>query len=269
MAAAILALWLITGSWLSLGTRFRYELANFRQYEFHHTYKLLRGRIPTTDLLVLDLPVARLDLRKFYTNRLGAPWEILYRYHEDPLDSVREMHTAYPYLSLLYLSEHRRGFAGLPEQLGRVLCERVLDEQGFTLERYALHSVENCPEVPVRLEFEAGIRMITPELQVADGTLRLDAHFHSVDEALLARYSLAMHVIDPRSGERVAQGDTGVGPGNIVPLRSEIDIRALPPGDYDIHLALYDWQTGARLSALDLETGANGTMHRLQGFRVG
>ena len=41
-----------------------------------------------------------------------------------------------------------------------------------------------------------------------------------------------MHVID-QSGERVAQGDTGVGPGAIVPLRSEIDVSTLPPGDYE------------------------------------
>ena len=37
------------------------------------------------------------------------------------------------------------GFADLPQELGRVLCERVLDEWGFTLERYALHSVEELP----------------------------------------------------------------------------------------------------------------------------
>ena len=35
--------------------------------------------------------------------------------------------------------------------------------------------------------------------------------------------------------------------GAIVPLRSEIDISALPPGDYELRVALYDWQTGARL----------------------
>ena len=64
--------------------------------------------------------------------------------------------------------------------------------------------------------------------------------------SLLSDYSLAVHVIDQR-GQRVAQGDTGVGPGAIVPLRSEIDISALPPGDYELRVALYDWQTGARL----------------------
>ena len=77
-----------------------------------------------------------------------------------------------------------------------------------------------------------------------------------------------MHVFDQR-GLRVAQGDVGVGPGAIVPLRSEIDVSALPPGDYEVHVALYDWQTGARLSARDLETGADGDMHTLHHFRLG
>ena len=88
------------------------------------------------------------------------------------------------------------------------------------------------------------------------------------DEAPLVSYSLAVHVIDLNSGVRVAQGDVGVGPGTFVRLRSETDISALPPGDYELRVALYDWQTGARrLSARALETGADGDMHTLHRFR--
>ena len=138
---------------------------------------------------------------------------------------------------------------------------------GFTLDRFALHSVENCPNLPARLLFDSDIQLTAPEITISDGLLRLDAHFRSEDEQLLARYSLAVHVIDSRSGERVAQGDTGIGPGFIVPFRSEIDISALPPGDYEVRVALYDWQTGARLSARDLVTDEVNdiyTLHRFQ-----
>ena len=182
--------------------------------------------------------------------------------------NVRPVHAAHPYIWLLYLSKDRVGFADLPQQLDRVLCERVLDEWGFTLERYALHSVENCPDRTVRLAFDSDIQLTAPEITVSDGLLRLDAHFRSADDYLLSRYSLAVHVID-QSGERVAQGDTGVGPGAIVPLRSEIDVSALPRGEYELRVALYDWQTGARLPARDLETGETGDMHTLQRFRIG
>ena len=149
-----------------------------------------------------------------------------------------------------------------------MLCERVLDEWGFTLERYALYSVENCPDKPVRLAFDSDIQLTAPEISLRDGLLRLDAHFRSADDYLLSYYSLAVHVIDQR-GQRVAQGDVGVGPGAIVPLRSEIDISELPRGEYELRVALYNWQTGARLTARDLETGETGDMHTLQRFRIG
>ena len=35
-------------------------------------------------------------------------------------------------------AKDRVGFADLPQELGRVFCERALEEWGFTLERYAL-----------------------------------------------------------------------------------------------------------------------------------
>ena len=121
-----------------------------------------------------------------------------------------------------------------------------------------------------RLQFENDIALyapVAPEIQ--DGLLRFRSNLGSADETLLARYSLAIHVIDPHSDERVAQGDTGVGPGAFVPLCREIDISALSPGNYEVRVALYDWQTGMRLPASDHETGTIGDMHTLQRFRLG
>ena len=215
--------------------------------------EILYGRLASTDLLLVDYPVSLLIRGWFNAPNLEIPLEFTYRYKSDPYETVRPVHAGYPYLWLLYLSKDRVGFADLPQELGRVFCERVLDEWGFTLERYALHSVENCPDRPVRLAFDSGIQLTAPEITIRDERLRLDAHFRSEDSYLLSRYSLAVHVIDER-GERVAQGDTGVGPGAIVPLRSEIDISALPPGEYELRVALYDWQTGGRLTARDPET---------------
>ncbi len=120
-----------------------------------------------------------------------------------------------------------------------------------------------------RLQFENGISLFAPVApEIQDGLLRFRSNLSSADETLLARYSLALHVIDSQSDERVAQGDTGLGPGAVVPLCREIDISALPPGDYEVRVALYDWQTGARLSARGLETGESGDMHVLHFFRI-
>ena len=119
-----------------------------------------------------------------------------------------------------------------------------------------------------RLHFENDIELIAPVApELRDGLLRLRARLSSAHETLLSRYSLALHVIDTLTGERVAQGDIGAGPGAVVPLCREIDISALPPGDYEVRVALYDWQTGARLPARDLETDEVSDIHTLHRFQ--
>ena len=265
LVAGLLALWLVLGAWLIAATDFRYELGFFLRKENRQLFPVVRENVPASDLLAFDYTPALVNSGWFYDRK--STLKNIYRYKADPYETIRPVHADYPYLWLLYRSKDRVGFADLPQELGRVFCERALEEWGFTLERYALSSVENCPARPVRLAFDSDIQLTAPEITVQDGLLRLDAHFGSADEQLLARYSLAVHVID-QHGQRIAQGDTGVGPGAIVPLRSEIDISALPPGDYELRVALYDWQTGARLIAHDLETGAIGDMHTLHRFRL-
>ena len=264
LVAGVLALWLVLGAWLTVATDFRYEQGYFFRTEIRQLFPVVRELVPASDLLIRDYTPVLLQPGWFYDRK--ATQRNIYRYKADPYETVRPVHADYPYLWLLYVSKDRVGFADLPQELGRVFCERVLDEWGFTLERYALHSVENCPDRTVRLEFDSGIRLTAPEITVQDDLLRLDAHFRSADEFLLSNYSLAVHIIDSRTGQRVAQGDTGVGSGAIVPLRSEIDISALPPGEYELRVALYDWRTGARLLARDLETGASGDFHTLYRF---
>ncbi len=146
---------------------------------------------------------------------------------------------------------------------------RSWQEDGNTLE-LLLSPLTATTQKQARLQFENDIELFAPVApELRDGLLRLRANLRSADESLLARYSLAIHVIDPLAGQRVAQADTGVGPGTLVPLCREIDVSALPPGDYDVRVALYDWQTGERLLANDLETGAIGDMHTLQRFHLG
>ncbi len=269
LVSILLALWVIAGAYLGLTTDLRYQLGYFAQSNVHRIFPVMSEQISPSDYLIQDYFVGALDTRRYYATLLGVAWETMGRFQEDPYETIRPVHAAYPTVWLLYLSKDRVGFADLPQELGRVFCERVLDEWGLTLERYALHSVENCPDSVVRLEYDQGIQLTAPVITLQEGLLRLDAHFRSLDESLLARYSLAVHLIDTRSGQRVAQGDTGIGPGAIVPLRSVIDVSALPAGDYELRVALYDWQTGATLMARDPVSGAVADMHTLQPVRVG
>ena len=121
----------------------------------------------------------------------------------------------------------------------------------------------------IALEFNGLVRLTGLWSALQDGRLLIRIDLQSADHYLLSHHSLALHVIDPRTGQRMAQGDVGVGPGTFVPLRSDMDVSALPPGDYELHAALYDWQTGERLIARDLQTGAAGDIHVLHRFRIG
>ena len=267
LLTGLLVLWLSLGVYVSLGSDFRYEVDFLQRSDFHHVYRLMRERLPEADFLILDYEAERLDPGRLYTRSLGLPYKIIYRDRVNPLSSVGSAHVPYPYAWMLFRSQDSGFIAEQAAGLGRVFCEGVLEAWGFTLERYAL-SPAHCPDSAARLEYDSGIALTGPDIRLEDGTLRLFAGLRSADEGLLARYSLAVHVIDALTGERVAQGDVGAGPGAFVPLRSEIDIGMLPPGDYEVHLALYDWQTGARLPARDPETGIVSDMHSLYRFRI-
>ena len=267
LLAGLLALWLLVGTYVHLGTGFRYEVDFLQRSDLHQVYQVMHERLPEADFLILDYEAERLDPGRLYTRRLGLPYKIIYRERENPLESVETAHLPYPYAWMLFRAQDSQFIAEQAAGLGRVFCERVLEAWGFNLERHALSPV-HCPDSTARLVFVAGIELTGPDIRIEDGMLRLFVGLRSADESLLANYSLAVHLIDPLTGARVAQGDVGVGPGSFVPLRSEIDISALPPGEYELQLALYDWQSGARLVARDIETGAAAAMHALYHFRI-
>ena len=231
-------------------------------------YRYMLEHIPANDFLILDHKARNLDSVLLHTRLLARPYGILYREAEEPLAEVAPAHAAHRHAWLLYRTLDREAVTAQVRSLGRIACERVLDAWGFTLERHAL-AAEGCPDSSLRLEFEDGIELSGLEFVQSSELLRIEAHLRSADYHLPDRYSLAIHLIDARRDERVAQGDVGVGPGFFVPLHSEVDISSLQPGDYDVHVALYDWRTGERLPARDLVTGETGDIHVLHRFHIG
>ena len=168
---------------------------------------------------------------------------------------------------LFYLSPERAEYSGLRGAPGYVYCERVLDRWRALLERWA-PSIEDCPVNPLRLEFDQNVSLVRQEVTLSEDLLRLEAAIRSPDDNFLKYHSLAVHVIDVNSGDRVAQGDVGVGLGTFFRLASEIDISSLSPGDYELRVALYNWKTGARLSARNLDTDVVSDIHALHRFRL-
>ena len=209
---------------------------------------------------MIDKSALWTDSRGLYSSLLDQNFNALPVEGEFLLENIRETYAAYPFVWLLYPSRDGALIKELTDAEGLVHCELAVDEWGFALERLA-RSGARCASVARRLEFANNIRLTWSGISLRDELLRFEASLTSVDDYLLANYSLAVHVINPRNGERVAQGDVGAGPSAIATISSGIDISALPPGDYELQVALYDWQTGARLSAKDLVTDEVSDIH--------
>ena len=267
LVTGLLAFWLIIGAHTVLANRFRYRVDYLQRSDIHHMYRIMRERASEADFLILDYDAEQRDPGRVYTRSLGLPYKIIYRDREEPLRSVMPVHEDYTWAWMFFRLQDQEFIEPLARELGRYFWDHVYDGWGYTLERHAL-SPAHCPESPERIVFDRNIWMAGPDVRVEDGSLSLFAGLGSQDDYLLAHYSLAVHVIDPRSGERVAQGDVGVGPGSFVPVRSDVDISALPAGAYEVQVALYDWQTGGRLDARDLATGEVSDMHVLHRFET-
>ncbi len=266
--AVPLTIWLILAPMLVLTSPEFYEV--YKTSSFHFVHRTLLKLVTEGDLVIMDQSLKEreiLYLSPQYIGQLNLPYEPVFWHIDEPLPALTAQHAANPRLWLLFnLSSDRARYPGLPGAPRYVFCERVLDRWKVLLESWAL-SAEDCPVNPVRLEFDRNIDLGWLEITSSNDSMRLEATIHSSDEAPLASYSLAVHVIDLNSGVRVAQGDVGVGPGAFVRLSSEIDISALPTGDYELQVVLYNWKTGERLSARDLETDEVGDMHTLHRFQ--
>ena len=266
--AVPLIIWLILAPVLVLSSP-KYFRTRSRS-SFHLVHRTLHELIPVGDLVIMDQSLKEgeiLYLSPRYIGRLNLPYEpVFWRIGEPLPERAPEQSSKSRLWLLFYLSPDRAEYTGLRAAPGYVYCERLLDMWNFLLERWA-PSAEDCPVVPLLLEFDQNVTLVRQAVTLSDNLLRLEAAIRSPDDYFLKYHSLAVHVIDVNSGDRVAQRDVGVGPGDFLRLASEIDISTLSPGDYELQVALYNWKTGARLSARNTVTGADGDIHTLQRFR--
>ena len=270
LALALLAFWVLQGTYVSIATDFRYELGHFFRLDLHHLRQEISDLVPANDFLAVEYRVASPDKRHYryyHFQSLNRPWGIFFRNSVDPFESFGTDLHEYPWIWMLYLSLHRADLVDLVAGQELVSCEIALDKWGYILGRLAPSRRECLMTLP-RLAFDRDLTLSDPEMLLRGDSLRLGAGVYRPDGEHPANLSLAIHIMDPRTGQRVAQGDVGVGPGEFAQVRSVIDVSALPAGDYEVHMALYNWQTGERLMARDLQTGTVSDMHALQRFRI-
>ena len=268
------ALWLCLAVWQTLATPFRYELGYFFRSSLHRVAAALPEHVDEQDGLVVRLDSnwdgVRKDSWMVQAGKMEFPFDVYLSGSRktELMAAMISASSSHPYVWLL---RHYPSLAtSMPDvvRTGTVFCERVLNDRGYKLERFTGTETQ-CPNGAPRLEFEADILWGGAFVIHDSNMLQVEVHLYSDDSFLLDSYSLALHVIDPATGERVAQGDVGVGPGAFALVRSDIDLSALTPGDYELHVALYDWRTGERLDARDSATDLVSDMHVLQRFRAG
>jgi hypothetical protein len=79
-------------------------------------------------------------------------------------------------------------------------------------------------------------------------------------------YSVALHVLD-ENGSLVAQADYGLPTSSFSCQQSDISLAGLPPGDYSLHVIVYAWESGQRLSGEITATGVSGDRLPLDQFK--
>ncbi len=270
----LLTIWLCLTVWLVSATAFRYELGYFFRSDLHRVAAVLGEHLDEQNGLVVrldsDWQGIRQDSWMVQSGKMKFPFKTYLSSSRKTDVSAAMLSASSSHPNVWLLRYYPSLATSLPEavEAGQIFCERVLDEWGYKLERYT-GTVSRCPNDTLRLAYENDILWGGAFVTHVSGTRNVEVHLYSSDSFLLDYYSLALHVINPRTGERVAQSDVGVGPGPFVPVRSDIDVSALPAGVYELHVALYDWQTGERLNARDVATGVVSDMHVLQRFNSG
>lgn len=233
--------------------------------------RLLAEQAPSNSLLMVDIEAFAYRNRtwELYTGDWGT--RRLTLRPETPVADLPPLVAGFDRITVLYRNSaaDRLNIEAIGERFSQAgwLRKQIWQDDKVTMVTLDAPST-HVPDDHAGLIFDRNVRLRRANMELQDGILRVRGVLISNDEFLLTDHSLAVHVIEPGTGNRVAQHDVGIGPGNLVPYLSEIDASDLAPGSYEVQVALYDWQTGERLNALNPETGAQGNMLVLHQFNV-
>lgn len=256
-------LWLVRGVHVSRSTEVRLEIDLLVPSTIHHVWRALDEQESAGDLLVADVDALNRDPARHYDRWLSRPYRILDRHRDETLTSIEDVHERYPWIWLLYLERDRAAVRDTFSELGQIQCETAFSDGEFVLERHALPGLA-CPIVPDRYSLEPGFTLTEPAITLRDDVLAIDLLARSDDAHAFTHYSITLQLFNVETLDISAQVDFGIGRGEIVPLYAEMDVTQLPPGEYALRMALYNWETGERSVARDLLLGHVSDIHTLQ-----
>ena len=271
ITSTCLGAFIVFGIWVNVAGELQYEIHDLlKRYTIHPLSKQIGTQSNQLDLLLIDNQVYQEARDSGY---YFAPFPERHLIVGDSPGSRAELARAVrEHLRFWLLAgeadsvEHRAMTAQLPPDM--VFCGRFIQRKNLVLELYAW-SVAYCPIDTAQLRFGEGIELVASEVTVIPADiLRVDLLMHTEEITGMTAYSVALHVFDVESGEKVAQGDRGLWLGRYNPLRSEIDISGLMAGEYELRVGVYNWQTLERLEGVDLTSGATAELLTLSRFRI-
>jgi hypothetical protein len=152
----------------------------------------------------------------------------------------------------LVINELHEQFLALIEE-EFIHCGNLVDEADISLDLYARSEVF-CPTDTRAAQFGSSVTLEAFAQSLNDGQLQLNLNWQLSSSTPADTYSLGIYIMPHGVTQVDAQSDTGFANDDHVLMSLIIDISALPTGEYDIWLAVYNWQT---LERLLLETGEN------------
>ncbi len=151
-----------------------------------------------------------------------------------------------------------------------VQCDIYWADELFETSLYAKSQVF-CPEGDTLLRFGDDFTLVGWE-QIPDAeTLTVNTNWQLAPGIPLHTYSIGVYVFDDAGQLRTQQDvplDAADGP--YFPAQAILDVSALAPGDYTLRTAVYEWQTGERLTGQDLrpDSALAGTLLSLGTFTL-
>jgi hypothetical protein len=129
---------------------------------------------------------------------------------------------------------------------------------------------DTAPGRPNTIVYENGLKLSGIEVNpnpAGDG-LSMFVAWDDSDQVPVDTYSVGLHVLDSEN-HLVAQTDYGLPTESFICQPQQVDLSAVPPGDYTLMTVVYNWRTGERIPGTLVETGTHGELIAVADFTVG
>jgi hypothetical protein len=284
-----LGAWMGLGMWMSLTPNFM-EGVDGSGYIFpwHIALREMRPYLQPDDVITVQLPEGMLnritqrnhDMALYYTEDLFVRFRIVETNPQVEEQQIEEYQTTMEFIGdaqrVWVTYEGDKQPSALPRFESMMseqyqICPAIPNQSILHLDLYARSAV-CCVPTPdkdpvIRYGGDIALTGVEPLPETLSDTLPVRLGWSIAPDVPAYQYSVALHVLDSQDN-LVAQADYGLPPVFFTCEPAQVDISALPAGDYGLYAIVYAWETGERLTGEVVETGETGERLLVGHFRV-